>query len=336
MTDGDALTRLFRAYRDQNDVAFRKVAESIISDQLAANHHGLAKDLRAAIGTDSKKLTQAATGHLTALPRDRRSGEQLLTIYHEPASTEHLLLDDSARRRIDRFIDERRNATKLARHGYSPKSRLLFWGPPGCGKTLTAHYLANRFNLKVGVVRLSALISSYLGDTAAHLQQVFDAANETPMVVLFDEIDTVAKSRDDSRDIGELKRIVNSLLQAMDMFVAKESILIGASNHQYLLDSAIWRRFDDVVLFPKPSPHLRKQYIHEHLNGVTFKGSLDTLVKKMADLSFAQIEQILIEAIKSMILDGRKHLTTQEFSSELKYRQSMMAAMDRERTRADE
>ncbi len=331
ITDVDFLRRLFRAFRDQNDVAFRKVAESIITDQLAANQHGLAKELRSALGTSSNKSTHPSRRQLTALPRDRRSGEQLLTIYHEPASTEHLLLEDSTKRRIERFINERQNTAKLARHGYSPKSKLLFWGPPGCGKTLTAHYLANQFNLKVGVVRLSALVSSYLGDTASHLQQVFDTAMETPMVVLFDEIDTVAKSRDDTRDIGELKRVVNSFLQAMDTFASKESILIGASNHQYLLDPAIWRRFDDVVLFDKPSPVLRKKYIQQHLNGIPFKGSLDSLVKKTAGLSFAQIEQLLIESIKSMILEDRKQLTLPQISEELKYMRSMMAAMNRER-----
>ena len=339
MTDVESLQRLFRAFRDRNETAFRKVAESIIADQLAANHHGQAKELRAALGTESlshSNSSQNKSVALSALPRDRRSGEQLLTIYHEPANTQHLLLEDSTKQRIDRFINERRNAKKLASCGYSPKSKLLFWGPPGCGKTLTAHHLANEFGLKVGVVRLSALISSYLGDTAAHLQQVFDTAQQTPMVVLFDEIDSVAKTRDDSRDVGELKRVVNSLLQAMDTFVAKESILIGASNHQYMLDPAIWRRFDDVILFPSPSPDVRKRFIQQHLNGIAFKGSITSLVKKTGRLSLAQIEQVLIESIKSMILEDRKQLTTEQVSLELKYMQSMMAATNRERKVPDE
>lgn len=195
MADVDTLRRLFRAFGKSDQTTFRKVAESIIADQLAANHHGQAKELRAALGTDSNPSTSRRTsGGLTALPRDRRSGEQLLTIYHEPANTHHLLLEDSTKQRIDRFINERRNAKKLASYGYSPKNKLLFWGPPGCGKTLTAHHLANEFGLKVVVVHLSALISSYLGDTASHLQQVFDTAQQTPMVVLFDEIDSVAKT----------------------------------------------------------------------------------------------------------------------------------------------
>ncbi len=337
MTEVDLLRRLFRAFRDHDERSFRKVAETIISDQLAANHHGQAKELRAALGSESNSASPHHLNRgLTSLPKDRRSGEQLLTIYHEPANTQHLLLEDSTKQRIDRFINERRNAKKLASFGYSPKSKLLFWGPPGCGKTLTAHHIANEFGLKVGVVRLSALISSYLGDTASHLQMVFDTAQQTPMVVLFDEIDTVAKSRDDSRDVGELKRVVNSLLQAMDTFVAKESILIGASNHQYLLDPAIWRRFDDVILFPSPSAEARKRFIQHHLNGISFKGSVDSLVKKTAGLSFAQIEQLLVESIKSMILEDRKQLTTEQVTLELEYMQKMMAATNRERMARDE
>ena len=121
------------------------------------------------------------------------------------------------------------------------------------------------------------------------------------MVLLIDEIDTIAKSRDDSRDVGELKRVVNSLLQAMDTFASKKSILIGASNHQYMLDDAIWRRFDDVIIFPKPSTKSRKAFIEYQLNGVTFKGSVDALVKNTSGLSFAQLERLLIESIKSMI-----------------------------------
>ena len=332
IASSNALRRLFRAFRDENDSAFRKVADAIIADQLAANHHGLAKELRAALGIEGKTNAASST-NLTPLPRGRRSGDQLLTIYHEPASSEHLLLDEATQKRIIRVVNEHRNVNELARSGYAPKCKLLFWGPPGCGKTLTAHHLANQFGLKVGVVRLSALISSYLGDTASHLQEVFDAAQQTPMVLLIDEIDTIAKSRDDSRDVGELKRVVNSLLQAMDTFASKKSILIGASNHQYMLDDAIWRRFDDVVMFPKPSTKSRKAFIEYQLNGVTFKGSVDALVKNTSGLSFAQLERLLIESIKSMILEGSDQLTSKFVTAELKHMKDMAAATERHRSK---
>ncbi|TWU62302.1 ATP-dependent zinc metalloprotease FtsH [Crateriforma conspicua] len=332
MTEVHSLLRLFRAYRDQNDPAFRKIAQAIIDEQLAGNHHSIAKELKSALGTGSRRSGNS----LSAVPRDRRRGEELLTIFHEPASTQHLVLDDATRERVDRVIDERRNEKKLASYGYSPKSKLLFWGAPGCGKTLTAHYLANQFNLKVGVVRLNALISSYMGDTASHLQRVFDIAQETPMVLVFDEIDSIAKNRDDANDVGELKRIVNSLLQAMDSFAAKESILIGASNLQYLLDPAIWRRFDDVIVFPKPTASLREAFIQHQLNGVTYTGGMKALVKKTSGMTFAQIEHVLVEAIKSMILEDQKQLTAEQVTRQLKYLQKMVSAMKQGQTGTDE
>lgn len=332
----EPLLRLFHAYRDQSDTAFRKAAEAIIADELAANHHSLAKALRAALGTSSRPSTRGTAPGLSALPRAKPNADSLLTIYHEPASTHHLFLDDATKQRIDRVIEEKQNAKKLARFGYSPKSKLLFWGPPGCGKTLTAHYLANQFNMKVGVVRLSSLISSLLGETAARIQQVFDVAQESPMVMLFDEIDAVAKTRDDANDVGELKRVVNSLLQAMDTFAPKESILIGASNHQYMLDPAIWRRFDDIITFPKPSPGIRARYIQHQLSGVGFSGSHSKLVKATAGLSFAELERVLVEAIKSMILADRVELTYADIRDQLVYLKKMMPAKNRADGPADE
>lgn len=329
------LLRLFRAYREQNQAAFRKAAESIIADELAANHHAFANELRSALGNPTNQPSDSIRG-MSVVPRTKPNVEQLFTIYHEPASTQHLMLEVETKKRIDRVIQERQNAKKLARHGYSPKSKLLFWGPPGCGKTLTAHYLANQFNMRVGVVRLSSLISSLLGDTAARIQQVFDVAQDTPMVLLFDEFDAVAKSRDDQHDVGELKRVVNSLLQAMDTFVAKESILIGASNHQYMLDPAIWRRFDDVITFAKPSPAIRASYISHQLNGVVFTGALPKLVKSMSGLSFAEIEQVLVEAVKTMILADRKELLMHDITEQLAYAKRMAAATTREQIGQDE
>jgi SpoVK/Ycf46/Vps4 family AAA+-type ATPase len=103
-----------------------------------------------------------------------------------------------------------------------------------------------------------------------------------------------------------------------------------------MLDPAIWRRFDDLILFPSPSAEARKRFIQHHLNGISFKGSVDSLVKKTAGLSFAQIEQLLIESIKSMILEDRKQLTTEQVTLELEYMQKMMAATNRERMALDE
>jgi SpoVK/Ycf46/Vps4 family AAA+-type ATPase len=227
------------------------------------------------------------------------------------------MLDGDTRSRIARVVEEQTNRLKLAEHGYLPKSRLLFWGPPGCGKTLAAHYLSYQLGLPLGVLRISATISSFLGETASRIQQAFDAARQSPMILLLDEVDAIAKDRDDENDVGELKRVVNSLLQALDSFRDGKSILVAASNHQYLLDSAVWRRFDTFIRFSLPGEAARAEFMAQLLSGVRLSGSLGAPTKASRRLSYAEIERAVTEAVKTMILTGRDELRSTEVTEEL-------------------
>jgi SpoVK/Ycf46/Vps4 family AAA+-type ATPase len=147
------------------------------------------------------------------------------------------------------------------------------------------------------------------------------------MVLLLDEIDAIAKNRDDRNDVGELKRVVNSLLQAMDAFTSRESIIIAASNHQYLLDPAIWRRFDEIVQFPLPMDAERQQYLKLLLNGVSFTGSLRQAARMLSSLSFADIQKVVVDAIKSMILRRDMSLRAADISEHLRaLREDLSAA----------
>lgn len=318
MADVERLLMMFRAFRERDETAFYRAAESLISEELAANRHALARELQEALGQQpARKANTLVTNGLSALPKDRRHGERLIAVQERPVDTSRIVLVDETRRQIERVISEHRERLKLARHGLQPKSKLLFWGPPGCGKTLTAHLLAEQLGLSLGLVRLNALISSFLGDTASHVQRVFDTVKASPMVLLLDEIDAVGKNRDDPNDVGELKRVVNGLLQAMDSFHSSESLVIGASNHQYLLDPALWRRFDDIVFFPLPGPEERKAFVSRLLNGVEYEGTLAAITKRMNGLSFADIERVLVEAVKTMILEDRKTVRSSDIADQL-------------------
>jgi SpoVK/Ycf46/Vps4 family AAA+-type ATPase len=310
------LKRLFQAFKERDDVAFYRAAESLIADELAANHHALAQELQQVLG--KQPLKQIPQNGLRLLPKDRRSGEDLVILEESSIDSTQIVFNQETKAKIERVLDEHRQRQKLAKYGYLPKTKLLFWGPPGCGKTVTAKYLAYELGLPVGLLRLSAVISSFLGDTASHLQRVFNLANTTPMVLLLDEVDAVGKNRDDPNDVGELKRVVNSLLQAMDSFDSSKSIVIAASNHQYLLDPALWRRFDDLIEFSLPTKTEREFYLQSLLNGVYFDGSLEYIAKNMSSLSYADIQRITIEAIKTMILEGREQLQSQDISEQLK------------------
>lgn len=316
------LKRLFQAFRDEDNDTFYKVADILISEELAANHHAVARDLKRALGgskdTSRKSLNGADAGNsLKTLPKDRRSGEDLVTLQYSRVDQTKIILGSQTHARVERILEEHRQRKNLANYGYTPKTKLLFWGAPGCGKTFTAQYIAYELGLPIGIVQISALISSFLGDTASNLQRVFKLANSTPMVLLLDEVDAVGKSRDDRNDVGELKRVVNSLLQAMDMFHSSNSIIIAATNHQYLLDPALWRRFDDVLNFPIPGRSEREQYIKILLSGVHFEGSVANLAKNTSLMSYADIQRVIIEGIKTMILAGREKLCSRDITEQL-------------------
>ncbi|MDQ5827071.1 MAG: ATP-binding protein [Chloroflexota bacterium] len=305
------LIKLFEAYREGDDPAFHKTAESIIAEELAANHQGFAKELKKAIG-NGHSGKPARAGDLMVLPKDRRDGEELVRLQKSLVDSTKIILAKETGGKVKRALDEHRHRNQLAAYGYNPKSKLLFWGPPGCGKTYTAFYLAHELGLPMGVIRLNALVSSFLGDTAFHLQKIFDFASSTPMVLLLDEVDAIGKERDDRNEVGELKRVVNSLLQALDTFNQGTSIIIAASNHQYLLDEALWRRFDDVVNFPIPAEAERVVHLSRLLSGVDFAGSPRVLARKMEAFSFADINRVVGEAVKTMILEGRRQLTNKD------------------------
>lgn len=320
------LIKLLEAHRDGNDPAFQRTAEAIIAEELAANHHGLAKDLKKALGNGHSAKT-ARPNDLMVLPKDGRDGEELVRLQKSVVDSTKIVLTEETSGKVRRALEEHRKRNQLASYGYQPKAKLLFWGAPGCGKTYTAFYLAHELGLPVGVVRLNALVSSFLGDTASHLQRVFDFAGSTPMVLLLDEVDAIGKDRDDRNDVGELKRVVNSLLQALDTFNPGASIVIAASNHQYLLDEALWRRFDDVVSFPLPGGTERELYLSRLLNGVEFSGSLPGLARKMNTFSFADIKRVVVEAVKTMILEGREQLHAKDVAQQLdSYRKDLARA----------
>jgi AAA+ superfamily predicted ATPase len=190
-----------------------------------------------------------------------------------------------------------------------PAQRLLFCGPPGCGKTLAAEVIAHALSMPLILVRLDSVISSFLGETAANLRKVFDYIAEHPVVALFDEFDALTKDRGDSADHGELKRSVNAVLQMMDSYRGA-SILIATTNYETLLDKAVWRRFDEVVRFEMPNLEQIKRLLAMKLSGIrrNFEPDDGQVASLFKGMSHADIERVLRRAVKEMILSGREFM----------------------------
>lgn len=205
---------------------------------------------------NKKGVPLQASGFTEMLPVDNKS--RLPLIEEQPWPDAPLFLDGAGNEQFAAFLVDINNHEKLAAAGIASKHSLMLAGPPGTGKTLLAGHVAAQLGRKLYVVRLDSLISSLLGDTAKNIRSVFDFVAGKNAVLFLDELDAVAKMRDDRAELGELKRVVNTVIQGIDSLDAS-AIVIGATNHAQMLDSAIWRRFHYKIIFTLPDLDLRME-----------------------------------------------------------------------------
>lgn len=311
MASGKLLRQLVR-YGASGDVhKFRAAAEAAIEEERQKQHHLLANDLERLLYAEHMSLDGNARvqQQLSQLPSSREGERPLLEQRPVVREEADIILAEQTAQALADIMREHQRADVLRAHGLQPATKLLFFGPPGCGKTVAAEVLANGLNLPLVLVRLDSLVSSFLGETSANLRRVFDFVAETPVVALFDEFDALTKDRGDSSDHGELKRAVNAVLQMMDSYRGS-SILIATTNYASLLDRAIWRRFDEILRFDKPDEEQIKRLLARKLAGVRRNFECDDvkILETLNGLAHAEIERVLRRAIKEMILAGCEFL----------------------------
>ena len=247
-----------------------------------------------AMGNNAKSLS---------IPVDTESRTTLADIIYPDENNIEVILSKRNADKLDSFILSYKNADKLNDLGIGVSNTLLLYGPPGCGKTKCAYLIAKQLNLPLVIARLDSLISSYLGTTAKNIRNLFEFAQKIPCVLFLDEFDAIAKARDDNNELGELKRVVNSLLQNVDS-MSKDSLLLAATNHQQLLDSAVWRRFDYKLEIELPDKEAISKLIY------LFTGHMGTLSEKdvtelstlFFGLSGAEIEELITKSIRNAVI----------------------------------
>lgn len=301
---GRELKQLFRAYREGDELAFRRAAQEIIADEEAKNHLALARDLRK-IMVGGGQAAFAETVALPAPPTDREGEWPLADVRHPDRSFADLILAPQLLERLGDIVAEVGKWEQLDLHGIPRRQRILFHGPPGCGKTSVAEAIATELGWPLLVVRLDAVVSSYLGETASNLHRIFDFARNGSWVLLFDEFDALGKARDDPSEHGEIKRVITAFLQMLDSFRGP-SLLIAATNHEQLLDSALWRRFDEIFAFPRPSVHQARALLRQRLRGTRHQGlDIEHAASALKRLPHSAVEKAAWDARRFALLAGR-------------------------------
>lgn len=294
------LLQLFDAALSADYTRVRRIGSNI-SRTLAISDPEASSALKSLIRR--KGLPLQASGYTETLPVDLKSRSPLVEEQAWP--TTPLFIEPESGAIFRDFIEDASNAEILSAKGISTRLSLLLSGPPGTGKSLLAGHIAAQLNKPLYVVRLDSVVSSFLGDTAKNLRSVFDFIPNRNAVLFLDEMDAVAKVRDDKNELGELKRVVNTLIQGLDS-LDDQSIVIGATNHAQLLDAAIWRRFPYKIELGSPSLDVRTDLWTHFLNIDDQDHPTSLILAKISNgLTGAEIEDLSLAARRHALLDNR-------------------------------
>ena len=241
------------------------------------------------------------------LPVDSESRLPTADESTHPIGSVDFFVSDRIRREIDQFLTFFRASDALVANGVGLSPTMLLFGPPGCGKTQLAKYIASELELPLITARVDGLISSYLGSTSKNIRTLFDYVASRPCIFFLDEFDALAKMRDDDREMGELKRVVIGLLQNIDA-LGKDHVLIAATNHEHLLDAAIWRRFACKIKLEAPDEATRRVMIGKFLHQFAEPGLVDILTWLGEGMTGAQLRHAAEDCIRDSVIKSMTHV----------------------------
>lgn len=297
--DASAISDLIEAALAADYTAVRRIGNRLARQIAEQGQPDAARALQAMLRKRGVPLQ--ASGYAESLPRDLNSRLPLIEEGSWPATP--MFLGESVSKGLEQFLEDAQHIQLLTDKGVSSRLGLLLFGPPGTGKSMLAGFVAARLGRPFYIARLDSLISSKLGETAKNIREVFSFIPTREAVLFLDEMDAIAKLRDDRHELGELKRVVNTVLQGLDS-LTDDIIVIGATNHAHLLDPAIWRRFPYKLDMDLPEENVREVMWLHYLFVDDTAAAADALLlaKLSAGLSGADIQNLSLAARRRAIL----------------------------------
>lgn len=315
MTTTEIIKQMFLSFSNKDNESFIVAAKEYIERERRKKHNIVVKDLEKALyhTSSSTDTLQKRFKNNIPIPRDNEKGFPLLEIQNFEKDFDSLILSEKTKEQLEQIIREFHDADILATYNLQYKKKILLCGQPGTGKTFSAQIISSVLHIPLVYIRFDAIISSYLGETAGNLRKIFDFIENGTWIVLFDEFDIIGKNRDDSHEHGEIKRVVNNFLQMLDNFKG-DSILIAATNHQNILDPAIWRRFDDVLYYDLPDTPSRKRLLEDYLRVIKRDSEIeiDEVARQTEGLSPSDIKMLTQEAIKLAVINSRNSVSKRD------------------------
>jgi SpoVK/Ycf46/Vps4 family AAA+-type ATPase len=311
MATADQVKALVRSHAEGDDDRFYSVAMQVAAREAKAGHSQVAEEIRDLVDR-AKAATKQAGRQLRPVPVTQPRGDLagLLAVSYPDQRLGDLVVEEDVRTSLERVLTEQRQQDRLLEYGFEPVRSLLFIGPPGTGKTLSAGVLAGELHLPLFLIRLESLITKFMGETSAKLRLVFDAAEDTRGVYLFDEVDALAGDRSSPNDVGEIRRVLNSFLQFLEQHRSM-SMLVATTNHPQLLDPAIFRRFGLVIHYTMPTTEQARAIIRNRLAAFNTGRLVWKRIDEAAEgLSHSEVTIATEQAAKGAILSKTGRVTT--------------------------
>ena len=312
---------LLKSHVQGDSAHFLSVAMQVAAEEARRGHAKTAETIRELVDEAKRRsiqLEQRAGSVVVLHPRGELAN--LVSVCTPEIRLSSLVFPSRTEAKLKRVLQEQRQQSRLRQHNLRPRRKLLFIGPPGTGKTVTATALAAELHLPLLTILLEGVITKFMGETAAKLRVVFEAMATTQGVYLFDEFDAIGAKRTAVNDVGEIRRVLNSFLQFLEKDDSR-SLIIAATNHPELLDRALFRRFDDVLEYLLPDEAISLQIIEARL--VPFHTSTmdwSAIRPHLEGLSQADLVRAADEAAKNSILSGSDQVTTSDLLSALEER----------------